>query len=187
MMTGADLARHLHHTNLMTWLEHEAASLGRDDQRAAYARGQLSEGELRRLARDSLFAPLNVAIRAGQIQRWTPMKWRDVEHERAGCIGQVSFGQDIVTPVLSISPSWIVGGETRPFAHPETNDTYERELGIVQLASAHPWLQRSCAPFKTTVYRHKATCQVCNARVDRLSLYVEVEWAGRILSQEYAL
>src|SRR5579859_5566599 len=66
MMTGADLDRHMHHMNLRTWLEQQAAELGTDVQRAAYARGRLSEGELRRLAREELFAPLIRAVKDGE-------------------------------------------------------------------------------------------------------------------------
>lgn len=187
MMTGADLDRHLHHTNLRTWLEHEAADRGTDVQRAAYARGQLSESELRRLAREALFAPLNEAVKARSIARWVPMQWSAVEHEGLGCIGRVRFSQDVVSPVAWITPRGIVGAELRPFVSPETNDSYERALELVQKASAHPWLERSHVAFQATVYRHTASCEVCIGRTDKLSLYVEVEWAGRTLTQEYAL
>ncbi len=186
-MTGEDLNRHVHHMNLRTWLENEAAELGTDVQRVAYSRGQLSESELRRLAREALFSPLVEAVKEKVIKRWAPLEWHDVQHEKSACINPVGFSQDIVTHTMWFTRNGSINVLPTPFELPETNASLERLLDLVRRAANHPWLERSHEAFRATVYRHTAKCHACHGRADRLSLYVETDWAGRTLTQEYAL
>jgi hypothetical protein len=171
-------------TNMRTWLEFEAARLGTPRQLEDYSKGRLGEGDLRRLAREHLFAPFR------DLPRWTPMGWRDVTHVRAGCIGTVTFD------VVADGDGYMHGYSRVPSSACANHDSVVvcsctqrgRKIGELTIeAGRHQWLLRSGEGFSVAVRNHIATCTACGAREVRLSSLVSVEWASRTLSREFAL
>lgn len=156
-MATVDL--YLKHQNLRTWLEHEAVSLGTPGDRERYEAGTLAEAELRMLARQTLFAPLN----DDRLDRWVPMPWSAVNHTSIGCIGRVTFQKHEVT-----GPATLI----RELAHQ---------------AERHEWLQRSGERFKIAIFQHTGTCCACGGQAAALSVHVSIAWAGRSLSREFAI
>lgn len=157
-------------TNMRTWLEFEAARLGTPRQLEDYSKGRLGEGDLRRLAREHLFAPFR------DLPRWTPMGWRDVTHVRAGCIGSVTFEASNV------------GGAQIPDVALYRRTQLIGAIGALSIeAGRHQWLLRSGEGFSVALRNHVATCTACGAREVRSSALVSVEWASRTLSREFAL
>jgi hypothetical protein len=172
-------------TNMRTWLEFEAARLGTPRQLEDYSKGRLGEGDLRRLARDHLFAPFR------DLPRWAPMGWRDVTHKSIGCVGEVTFEVNDVGDSLMPSP------EPR-YRNSSCADhdmvivcsctQRGRKIGELSIeAGRHQWLLRSGEGFSVAIRNHVATCTACGAREVRLSALVRVEWASRTLSREFAL
>lgn len=168
-------------TNMRTWLEFEAAKLGTERQLQDYSKGKLPEGDLRRLARDHLFAPFR------DMPRWVPMGWRDVTHKSIGCVGSATF---------EVSDAWrrVEGmANAMPFVEALKHasipgDARARKIGELTIeAGRHQWCLRSGEGFSVAIRNHVATCTACGAREARLSALVSVEWASRTLSREFAL
>lgn len=160
MIYANDLLRH---NNMHTWLELEAVATGSEAQQASYRDGRMSEAELRRLARDQLFAPFIAATARGELVRWQPMPWSEVDHKRSGCIGRVDFRKHAVMgPVGRIAE-------------------------LAELGSRHEWMRRTGGRFQIVTYQHVGECQKCHATAEKLSAHVSVLWAGRSLALEYAI
>lgn len=165
-LSSEALEQLLRTTNMRTWLEFEAAKLGTERQLRDYSLGMLHESDLRRLARDHLFAPFR------DMPRWSPMGARDVTHKSIGCVGYVEF---------EVTDVWLA----LDLAH---RDSRARKIGELTIeAGRHQWLLRSGEGFSVAIRNHVATCTACGAREARKSALVSVEWASRTLSREFAL
>ena len=58
----------------------------------------------------------------------------------------------------------------------------------LDVARQHPWLRRSPPSSVRVLLRgHLATCDVCRRTYTDPAARVEIDWAGRTLSREYAL
>lgn len=155
-------------------LEREAlAKRGTDNQRARYAAGFLPEDELLAIARAELFAPFNA------FKPWHNrfLKPHAVKHRERTCRGTIAF-------------------ETAD-ADELTHDQWEVLAQIkaaAEIAADHHWIVRSCVHGGADVHKvrvdplaHWATCEVCGAEEVRASVKVTIQWAGRLLTREYAL
>lgn len=180
-----DLVEQMRVDNLRGWLESEAVKLLTDEQQRRHEQGQLAEEELLTAARHEIFRPFT-------LPRWKPLKWNAVQHV-AGCVsGPYGWTDASGNP----APGHVE-------LHSQLEDIYRKDpsddrwwvsadvAGSVRSmsdeASRHPWLARSSAVPVCLLNHHVAVCRVCSSKLEARSVIVRVEWAGRILSREYAL
>lgn len=168
MPTTSNIA--LDTANLHTWLELEALKLGTDNQRERYAAQLLPEDELTALARTELFKVF------GDTHRWKAITKTEVKHSNTGhgCGG--ADGRHVTFETCDV-------GE---LAHDEW-ENLKLITQMVNLAQRHTWLVRSGGKVTIACQSHWASCATCESEVCRSSAKVSIEWAGRILTREYAL
>jgi hypothetical protein len=160
--------------NLIPWLEAQAVSMGDDNQRERHASGVLPEDELLHLARAELFRPF------ADLRRWSSsgrsgvnLTASAVKHTKR-CTAKDGTGVKFET---------CQAGEL-------THDEWRSLKTIQELAvavDAHPWMRRAGAKVTIESQTHWATCARCEAEACRSSAKVSIQWAGRILTREYAL
>lgn len=161
-------------SDLITSMEAEAVKLGDDNQRERFAAGVLPEDELLFLARNELFRPF------ADMRRWSSsgrsgvnLTASAVHHER---LCNAKDGSRVTFETTDASE----------LGHDEWR-TLKSLQELAHVVEVHPWMRRSGG--KVTIQRHThwATCDRCKAEAFRSSAKVSIEWAGRVLTREYAL
>jgi len=161
--------------NMIVWLELEALKLGTDNQRERYSAGLLPEDELTALARTELFTGF-----AG-LRRWAKrdhtalgekLKHR-ISHAGAACLNNPDHPDLETTDAEELeADEW---------------NTLKHIQAMADIVTRHHWLVRSHGSVQIKPSTHWATCKSCKAETSRSSAKVTIEWAGRLLTREYAL
>lgn len=151
-----------------TWLEAQALVAGSDNQRARWNAGVLPDDELTELARTELFAPLV------RFKRWEKIPASHVPHQThlgLGCGGdQVKFQTG--------DPTAIEGAEW---------DRLQMITSTAATINRHAWMKHAKTTVEVTPVLHTATCEICIAQKQAISVVVRIPWAGRLLTRQYAL
>lgn len=161
----------LHDRNMRTWLESSAAMLGSPQQRERYTRREMSDDELLLLARNEIFKGFL------QFDKWTPIKFTDVEHEPT-CRAKMTVGINVhdapIPAVASMTNDEI--------------DTMARMQHVIEIMwEQHAWFRQPGTKPYLKIKVHTAMCSHCKSEVSRKSALVRAPWAGRILTREFRL
>lgn len=167
----------LTHDNVCVWQETQALALGDFGQRQRWNSGSLPEPELLLLARNELFMPFALC-------------------ERRTRKGPAAIAHPTDTSGTWLCASSAVNGtipitwSTRP--DPLLTDAQWKALQRLLTASEevrrHRWMAMSPpTSVRIEIREHRGECMMCHNVVSELGALVEIDWAGRPLSREYAL
>ena len=167
----AELEANLRASNIVTWLEFEAAKLGTPLQRKMHAEGSLTDYELRELARAELYKPLD------EFPRWKnarDLHPREVPHAPS-CAGGDSRVRYKSLDLEVVPRDW------------NGTAAYTAIRHATNAIAAHEWLTKTHTKVEVVLVAHSAVCTHCKAVATRYSVRVSIPWAGRELVREYAL
>lgn len=152
-------AQQLARDNFRLWQEAEALKLGTASQRERWAAGCLPDEELLLLVRDHLFRPFSLFER--RRKRAAAQCARDGADLRFATLDEVQL----------TAAQW---------------QTVQRIRQAVHELDRHVWL-RGTGAVRASIREHRSTCPTCEATVSDYSTLVQIVWAERTLSREYAL
>lgn len=175
MTEQPDITTTMQADNLRTWLELEVLKLGTADQRRLHMECGISEDELTGLARHELFKELHGERRWAGRDR-VDLVARNVSHvyKPGDDLDAVHDGYDFESAEVDV----LTVAELR---------TLRRLEAFAEKTRRHPWVAPGGGGVTITTTSHWATCRVCLAEHCRSSAKITIEWAGRLLTREYAL
>jgi len=177
IVTPATLVKDLDRENLVVWQETEALRTGTVSQRERWDNRCLPEGELTGLARKELFkafalCPRRVRRTPSAIRHPTDAdgSWLCLSHAVNGTI-----------PIeWSTSPDPVLTDQQWTSLH--------RLHAMAYQVRRHEWMrQQPMTAVRIHLREHRGKCMACHGTTTDPSALVEIDWAGRLLSREYAL
>lgn len=177
VVTPATVGQDLDRNNLRIWQETEALRLGTVSQRQRWDNGCLPEDELLDLARKEIFKAFALCPRR---TRKTPSAIRHpVDADGTWlCVAHAVNG--------TIPIEW----STNP--DPSLNDLQWKSLqrlhAMADQVRRHEWMKKSPATaVRIHLREHRGKCMACQGATVDPGALVEIDWAGRLLTREYAL
>lgn len=165
----------LDRANRVLWQEMEVLHHGTTSQRQRWHSDCLPEQELLALAREHLLRPL------AMFRKRQRMRASAIAHpvDRSGvwtCLERSTGHVPIEWSTLETCPT---------FTSSEW-ETVLRLRAVVAELRRHPWLfGEECV--QAMPREHRGTCRVCLNEAAERAVLVQIQWAGRVLSREYAL
>jgi hypothetical protein len=163
--------------NWRMWQITEALRLGTSNQRQRWQSGVLPDSELLILARTELFRPYALCPRRVRKGPGAIPHPTDTNGTWA-CAAAAVNG--------TIPVTWETRGDPR-LTDPQWS-SLQRLLTASEEVRRHPWMFKSLPTcVRIELREHRGECMVCRAVTSENAALVEIDWAGHLLSREYAL